>query len=184
MRGERDGGVVRRPSLAGRGAGGLAAPVHDLRHGATRAGAEHRLVLLSRVEGRTGALAPYRSAAEEVDTTAAVSDHGFELRRTGRARSRCDQAVTAFLNSNARSLWTAGSGAIRSDRKDGIGVAGATGAWASQASLASSCCAARTVQRPTRPRIRDARPRLACRARARAARALWPKSPHRRDISP
>lgn len=103
------------------------------------AGAEHRLVLLYKgFEEDADALAPYRAAARDVaHEELHVSDEGFDLTayRTSAERLRAERYC--FLNSHSRILVDGWLGFLQAAlASDGVGVAGASGSWASQASLA------------------------------------------------
>lgn len=119
-------------------------PVGSLRrfidsYTAHSAGAEHRLVLLFKgFEADRAALAPYRSAAEDVDhDELQVSDHGFDLTAYRAGAESLRSGCYCFLNSHSEILMDGWLGLLRDAlEKDGVGVAGATGSWASQASLA------------------------------------------------
>lgn len=103
------------------------------------AGADHRLVLLYKgFDTDAAALAPYRAAAAGVDHEELhVSDEGFDLTAYRSSAESLGAERYCFLNSHSRILVDGWLGFLQHALEgDGVGVAGATGSWASQASLA------------------------------------------------
>jgi hypothetical protein len=103
------------------------------------AGVEHRLAILYKgFVGDEDALAPYRAAVAALrHDELHVSDEGFDLTAYATAGAQLDADRYLFLNSHSEIVcdgWLALLDAAHG--RSEVGIAGATGSWASHASLA------------------------------------------------
>ncbi|MGO9490147.1 MAG: hypothetical protein ACLQBB_14120 [Solirubrobacteraceae bacterium] len=108
-------------------------------HSAHPAGADHRLVILYKGFDRSeAALAPYREAVADLPhTELEVSDQGFDLTAYRSSAELLQAGRYCFMNSHSEILADGWLAMLEQGlNRPGVGIAGATGSWASHSSLA------------------------------------------------